>query len=438
MTKQGRAWIGFVPAVFLVACCPARADLDSYVKQNDGAFAWKVEGKEATPVGTMWGLKLTSQVWQGITWTHRLEIFEPAQIFYPDTVFLFITGGSNTSQPKPEDAAEGFILAQLCGARCAVLHQVPNQPLLDGKKEDALIVETFLRYLSTHDENWPLLFPMVNSAVRAMDAVEAWSKQEGKPAIKRFMVAGASKRGWTTWLTGAVDKRVAAIGPLVIVTLKMRAQNPHQLETWGRNSEQIEDYTRAGLTERLETPDGMKLWKMVDPYSYRDRLTMPKILINGTNDRYWTLDALNLFSDDLSGPKWVVYVPNAGHGLEKNRDYATHGLAALFRCVASGRPMPTLSWKHETSAQGDLKLSVTASPSPKTALLRTARSETSDFREATWTSSPMLQSGQTLTAEVAKPARGNVALCGDLEYEIDGIPYHLSTQVRQSGSRAAP
>jgi len=438
MTKQGRTYLGFVQAVFLLACCPARADLDSYVKADDGAFAWQLEAKDETAVGAVSRLKLTSQVWQGITWTHQLEIYEPAQILYPDSVLLFITGGSSTSRPSPEDAAQGFSLAQLCGARCAVLRQVPNQPLLGDKKEDALIVETFLRYLNTHDENWPLLFPMVKSAVRAMDAVEAWSKKEGKPAVKRFVVAGASKRGWTTWLTGAVDKRVAAIGPIVIVTLNMRAQNPHQLETWGRYSEQIEDYTRAGLVEKLETPDGLKLWKMVDPYSYRDRLTMPKILINGTNDRYWTLDALNLFWDDLQGQKWVVYVPNAGHGLEKNRDYATHGLGALFRCVASGRPMPSLSWKHETTSQGDFKLSVTASPAPKTARLWVARSETNDFRDSPWTSAPMLQSGQIMTAEVAKPAQGNVALFGDLEYEIDGIPYHLSTKVRQSGSKAAP
>ena len=182
---------------------------------------------------------------------------------------------------------------------------------------------------------------MVKSAVRAMDAVDAWRAQE-KKARARWVVTGASKRGWTTWLTGAVDKRVVAIAPMVIPTLNMRAQNLHQLEVWGKYSDQIADYSRRGLTDVkvTDTPVGTKLWHMIDPYSYRDRLAMPKLLINGTNDPYWTLDSLNLFWDELKGPKWVIYLPNAGHGLEQHRDYAMTGVGALFRHVISGRPMP--------------------------------------------------------------------------------------------------
>ena len=230
-----------------------------------------------TPAGTITTLALTSQVWQGITWKHELSVYEPREIAHADAMLLFITGGDHNSKQNDNDHKQAFMLAQLCGARVAVLRQVPNQPLLDGKTEDELIAETFVRYLKTGDENWPLLFPMTKSAVRAMDALQAFAKEKGKP-VERFVVTGGSKRGWTTWLTGAVDDRVVAIAPMVIVMLNLGKQGPNQLKVWGKYSEQIDDYVARGLMEKTDTPEGTKLWKMVDPFTYRDRLTKPKLL----------------------------------------------------------------------------------------------------------------------------------------------------------------
>ena len=45
-------------------------------------------------------------------------------------------------------------------------------------------------------------------------------------------------------------------------------------------------------------------------------LKQPKLLLLGTNDRYWPLDALNVYWDGLPGDKYVTYVPNNGHGLK--------------------------------------------------------------------------------------------------------------------------
>lgn len=39
------------------------------------------------------------------------------------------------------------------------------------------------------------------------------------------MVAGASKRGWTTWTTAAVDKRVFAAIPIVMDLLNLNQVN---------------------------------------------------------------------------------------------------------------------------------------------------------------------------------------------------------------------
>ena len=428
--------------VVMAAVCSnsAHADLEAYLKKPEPGFKWSVTKTDSSGAGTTYHIKLTSQVWQGIPWNHDLRIYEPKDIKYPEAVLLFITGGSSTSQVKPEDALMGFGLAKLCGARVAVLPQVPNQPLFDGKVEDKLIAETFVRYLETKDENWPLLFPMVKSAVKAMDAVQEWQKKEGKPVSPKFVVTGASKRGWTTWLTGASDSRVVAIAPMVIDTLNMKEQRVHALEVWGKYSEQIHDYQERGLTEKFEEPDGRKLWKMVDPYSYLDRLTMPKLLINGTNDRYWTLDALNIYWNDLKGQKSVVYLPNAGHNLAVNRDYALNGIGALFRSTISGTPWPQLKWELDDSNADSVGISIISSrlpmsPEPTGMKYWVAKSATRDFREALWESTPIEGDLALARVQVERPDTGFIAILGDVTYKIDDISFHLSTQILQSGAK---
>src|SRR5947199_358042 len=58
----------------------------------------------------------------------------------------------------------------------ATLRGVPNEPVSfteEGKlrNEDQIIAYTWVKFLKTGDETWPLHFPMAKAAVRAMDAV---------------------------------------------------------------------------------------------------------------------------------------------------------------------------------------------------------------------------------------------------------------------------
>ncbi len=417
----------------------ARADLDEFIKQDDPSFAWKSLGTRELPAGKAYQLSLTSQTWQGAPWTHHLQIFEPTEVKYPDVMLLFITGGNNRDK-TPEmfrNAEEGFALAKACGARVAILPQVPNQPLLGDKVEDDLIAETFVRHLATKDDTLPLLQPMVKSAVRAMDAVQAWAKVEGKPVPKGFVVSGASKRGWTTWLTAAVDPRVMGIAPMVIPTLNMKAQNKHQIATWGKYSEQIDDYVRRGLMEDLDQPERTKLWKLIDPFTYVDRLTMPKLQINGTNDPYWTLDSMNLYWNDLKGPSHVVYLPNAVHNLKEHRDWAVNGVGALFRHVATGKELPAFSWKKDLAGENEgYRMSLDykgASPQPKAIRFWSAKSDSKEFRPSRWEAGdpiPLAQCPDDGRLQASGgTAEGYSAVFADLIFEIDGLEYHLSSQI---------
>jgi PhoPQ-activated pathogenicity-related protein len=289
----------------LAACLMSMADaippeLDAYLARPDPSFAW---AKKEPGLGSL-HLRMTSQTWRNVRWTHDIVLVDEGSA-KGDAAILYVTGG----EPNKADLDEASRLSKLAKMPVGMLFQIPNQPIF-GMKEDDLIAHTFEQYLKTGDAEWPLLFPMVKSAKRAMDVLE---KEKG---LKRFVVTGASKRGWTAWLAGAIqDKRVIGIAPMVFDNLRLKEQLAHQLELWGKYSEMLGDYTERGLDKIVDTPPGKKLVALVDPWTYRSRLTMPKLIVNGSNDRYWATDALSLYWDGLPEPKFLSIVPNAGHVL---------------------------------------------------------------------------------------------------------------------------
>ncbi|MBQ17020.1 MAG: phenylacetic acid degradation protein [Planctomycetaceae bacterium] len=418
--------------VTLVRAAPATeptSALDDYVRAKDSSYRWTLQETRSTDRGRVHRIQLVSQTWQGIRWQHRMLVLEPRRLAHADRVLLFITGGSTGREPSKADQRRYGLLAGACGARVAVLYQVPNQPLLGNKFEDDLISETFLRHLKTKDPNWPLLFPMVKSAVRAMDAVQELAREKWKTTVNGFVVTGASKRGWTTWLTAAVDKRVKAIAPLVIDTLNLAVQTKHQKRQWGRFSKQIGDYTSKGLIALLEKKPDLPLWRWIDPYSYRDRLTLPKLIVNGTNDPYWCVDALNNYWPGLVGPKYALYIPNAGHGLEGGEAKLRSALGAFFRLEALGRELPRMTWKHGDQP-GALRLQATSDPAPVEAAVWSARSSTRDFRKSKFTSTKMRRRGREFVGDVSLPQDGHVVLYGHFTFLVGDLRYGLSTQVR--------
>ena len=417
---------------FLAGSGAAQADLMEYVKKADDSFAWTLKAKIVHPQGDIYDLHLVSQTWQGIKWEHPLQVYVPTGVKPTETMFLWNQGG----KASPTSILLGMELARKMKAPVAFLYGIPNQPLFDGKREDALIAETFVRYLKSNDDSWPLLFPMVKSLTKAMDALQAFAQREWNFVVRFFVVSGASKRGWTTWLTGAADPRVKAIAPLVIDTLNMQAQLPHQLKSYGRYSEMIDDYVQRDLVPMPKTARAKKLWSMVDPWVYRDKLTMPTMIINGANDPYWAVDALNLYWDDLKSPRWIEYIPNAGHNLvEKNGlglpDVTRVGntLAAFARHQIHGVAMPKLTWKHD-DADGKQRLTVQSTPMPKIAKIWYADADKRDFRKSQWQSKDAAIGKDSINASLDLPADGFRVFYGEMEYQIEGMTFYLSTQMR--------
>jgi PhoPQ-activated pathogenicity-related protein len=397
-----------------------------YVARAETKFAWKKISQKSGEGVRTWRIDFTSQTWQGIDWTHSLTVIEPENLDDQAHVIVFVAGGSTGDGPRDGDVGAGTLLAKVSRMRVAVLQNVPNQPLMGGKKEDDLITETWLKYLETGDPTWPLLFPMVKSAVKAMDVVQEFSKEEFGASPKSFFITGASKRGWTSWLTPVVDKRVKANAPLVIDVLNFRPQMDNQLKTWGAYSEQIEDYTRKGLIKpQPGTPREEELMAMMDPFTYRTRLTLPKLIVIGSNDPYWVLDATRFYWNDLEGPKNVLVIPNAGHNLDnKNggRELALSTVAIHFRLSAKGERLPSLDFEQKGDA-----LLVKAEKSPKFMRGWTALSESKDFRESKWNSATIDHQGASGQMTIRSPEKGHIAWFCECGYEFEGVPYSVCT-----------
>jgi PhoPQ-activated pathogenicity-related protein len=221
---------------------------------------------------------------------------------------------------------------------------------------------------------------------------------------------------------------VRAIIPIVYDNLKLSAQMPRQLSLWGQYSEEIQEYTRRGLQQQMSSRRGRQLARIIDPWFYRDRLKMPKLLINGANDQYWATDATSLYWDDLQGEKSLLYVPNSGHKLEdRTRVLAT--AIAFFQHVAGSTDFPRLTFTHAASGE-KRSLRIQSNIKPTEARLWTARSDSTDFRGSKWESTPMKADGDGYGGEVTVPEKGGVAWFGELVFPGPMGNYTLSTPCR--------
>ncbi len=375
--------------------------LATYVQKPDKSYTYAVKNVDKGDAVSTYTIQMTSQTWHDITWKHWLVVFRPAEIKHPDKSLLVITGGSISDEAPSLKSTEANVarqIAQQTGSVTAVLEQVPNEPLFNGLTEDGIIAYTFDKFLNSEGDDWPLLLPMVKSAVRAMDTIQDLAKKELKTNIEKFMVLGGSKRGWTTWLSAAADSRVVAIAPVVIDMLNMVPQSKNQLKSYGGFSDQVADYTQRKIQQRMQTPEGERLRAIVDPYSYREKLTLPKLVVLGTNDPYWNADSSSAYFPDLRGPKYLYYCENTGHSINAG---GINSIIALYQSSLTGQPMPQVSWKRI----GNSAMQVTWGDSAGKATLWKAESAMRDFRLAKWTSQPLDGSG-VATATFETPQQG--------------------------------
>ncbi len=419
--------------LLLLAVVTAAQPLFDYVNAPDAAFSWEVVSRTEVPSGgTATRIQMTSQVWRGITWTHRMLIYEPPEMLYPSTAVMLVDYGV----PQDKDLGIVGMVASGVKAPVVVLGDIPNQPLFDNLREDALIAFTFQNALESRDYTWPLLYPMAKAAVRAMDAVEQYTATQWDVPVDSFYITGASKRGWTTWFAGVVaPERLKGIAPMVYDNLNLPAQMRLHKTAWGEYSEQIDDYTVLNLPDLIATEQGAELAALVDPYTYAKRATMPKLIITGTNDRYWPLTAANEYFESIPEPRHILYVPNSGHGLE-DLMRVLNAQSGFFACCTGRGQLPTISWKQQHGRQ--FALHVSTDTNPVKVLQWSATAPTMDFRNAQWSYRELRPANNDPTRYVVRtpyPEEGYRAVFGELVYRVEEHVMPLSTAVTIVGPR---
>jgi len=420
-----------------------RTALDRYVKAPDTNYSFRLAGTTKGEGYTVYVLDLISQAWlttnevDRTLWQHGLTIVRPDKI-RSSTALLFIGGGANRREAPAKADANIVRLATASETVAAELRNVPNQPLIfagetKGRSEDSLIAYTWDKFLRTGDEKWPARLPMTKAAVRAMDTLTAFcaSPAGGRVKVDQFFVAGGSKRGWTTWTAAAVDNRVIAIAPIVIDLLNIVPSFIHHYEVYGFYAPAVDDYTHAHIMEWNGTPEYRALMKIEEPYEYRQRLTLPKFLINASGDQFFVPDSAQFYFKDLSGVKYLRYVPNADHSLKGSDAWTT--LLACYSAIVRGTKLPHFDWTVE--ADGVMRVRSQDKPSA-VKLWRATNPQARDFRLETihdaWQSTDLTDQGHgDFVARVEEPARGWTAFFVELTFATgDAAPFKFTTEVR--------
>lgn len=402
--------------------------LDRYVAAPDTNYRYSLV---STVVGRGYKvhiIDMTSQAWRSAAevdrpiWRHWMIMVRPDSV--RSTKAMLFIGGSNNDAPPPRDATQNLIqTAMATRSIVAEIRMIPNQPLKfagdqQGRSEDDLIALTWARFMQGGDDGWPAQLPMTKAVVRAMDTVVSLCRtgEGGNIAIDGFVLVGASKRGWTAWTAAAVDRRVIAVIPIVIDMLNIESSFTHHLSAYGYFSPAVRDYEGQGILNWRGTTRYADLMRVLDPYSFRTRVTVPKFLINAGGDQFFLPDSWQFYYNDLPGEKQLRYIPNTDHGMGGSDVWLSVSLA--YNAFITNTRLPRFTWQVER----DGTIRVQAQDRPSTVKLwQITNPGSRDFRLSTigarWTSSDLQERGSNVwSAKVPAPPRGWTAYMIELTY----------------------
>lgn len=326
-------------------------------------------------------------------WQHEVSISVPWSAACPGrerddhTALVIISGGDRPGAVLRESPGSLSTALALIFCRPVVeIRQVPNQPLVFSadatatpRREDSLLAWTMDRAARVGDMA-PVQHAMVTAVRRSLDAVQAFSAQQpGLEPVVDFALLGSSKRGWTAWLVAAEDPRIRALVPVSIDMLNLAKQFDHQHRAYGEYTPALRAFSEQGIDCLIRTGPGKAMLATVDPYALRERLSLPKLVINASGDAYFVSDSSQFYFADMGPNRWLRYTPNSGHrqGDSLDRVVRLSQVANWLDVILEGRTPPNVSAQLENQ-----QWVITPSEPPRSMLLWQAVNPSArDFRQ---------------------------------------------------------
>ena len=329
--------------------------MSDYIESTKNEFSYDIQEVIYEENWTGYHIKMISGEWldskkvDQVEWWHYVDIIIPKQTT-SSTGIMFIDGGEKSEDYFRLDA-QSIRNAIKTEAVIVNISNIPFQPLnflsseQDSFEEDDLIAFAWNKFLKQgakqKDVEWLPRFPMTRAIVRAMDLAQEIVLQNDI-VVKDFVVSGASKRGWTAWTTAAVDSRVKAVVPMVIDMLNLVPSFENHYRSYGEFSPAVQEYVNYNIQDWLGTEEFQVLMSYIEPFSFIDKFTMPKYIINAGSDEFFSTDSWRFYYDKLPGEKIIRYVPNKNHSLDGR--YLTEDLVSYFYRVINDIEIPSLSW----------------------------------------------------------------------------------------------
>ena len=329
--------------------------MSNYIESTKNEFSYDIQEVIYEENWTGYHIKMISGEWRDskkvdqVEWWHYVDIIIPKQTT-SSTGIMFIDGGEKSDDYFRLDA-QSIENAIKTEAVIVNVSNIPFQPLnflsseQDSFEEDDLIAFAWNKFLKQgakqKDVEWLPRFPMTRAIVRAMDLTQEIVLQNDI-VVKDFVVSGASKRGWTAWTTAAVDRRVKAVVPMVIDMLNLVPSFENHYRSYGEFSPAVQEYVNYNIQDWLGTEEFKVLMSYIEPFSFIDKFTMPKYIINAGSDEFFSTDSWRFYYDKLPGEKIIRYVPNKNHSLDGR--YLTEDLVSYFYRVINDIEIPSLSW----------------------------------------------------------------------------------------------